>query len=63
MATSIVAAAPGPASGHAGFGDELQVGIVANAWESDPRPWVEVERIHFGTPESTADCTTAVDPV
>jgi|GEM_PF-4128553 len=45
------------------FGAELQVGIVANAWESDPRPWVEVDRIHFGRPTSIADCTASVDPV
>jgi S-layer homology domain len=45
------------------FGSELQVGIVANAWESDPRPWVEVERIRFGRPTSIADCTASVDPV
>ena len=45
------------------FGAELQVGIVANAWESDPRPWVEVERISFGTPTSIADCTASVEPV
>ncbi|MEM7141030.1 MAG: S-layer homology domain-containing protein [Actinomycetota bacterium] len=48
---------------RADFGQELQIGIVANAWESDPRPWVEVERVHFGRPSGLADCTDSVAAV
>lgn len=45
------------------FGDELQVGVAASAWASEPQPWVEVERVHFGKPDNLDHCTTAVAPV
>jgi hypothetical protein len=45
------------------IGSDVHVGIVANAWGGSPRPWVEVDAIHFGTPTSVSDCTASVEPV
>ncbi|MFQ5556297.1 MAG: hypothetical protein ACE5GB_02130 [Acidimicrobiales bacterium] len=45
------------------IGAAVDAGIVANAWQGGPRPWIEVDAIHFGIPTSLADCNSSVAPV
>ena len=42
------------------FGDTLQVGFIANAWEGDPQAWVEIHEVISGIPTSVSGCADAI---